>query len=374
MTGTDILRHRLSLLPGKTGLVLQRLFEADLLSAQSLGVILDAGDLAGDCNKLLGFAIAHGELRAAGAPVADALAMARRLGARISLSWSAKRWKAEHDRFARAETLKRLSAENVHYDLSKFDAVINAKFPGYLIRTSRRLGMEGLRQRHCVASYHDRIKAGHCAIASVLLDSARWTVELRLTGDEARPLTIGQIKAHCNRSADSSVKEAICGFFGASPQDQIPQFCNGAPAGRAYMENVRRVLPALRPNGVARVVVSFEGCGDSGSISGIWFGGSDFDAKETLVETVGVTRGLVDGQWVSERGIKTKSVYEAIEDITYDYLEETGVNWYDNDGGFGDFVIDLEKGTVALDVITRFTESETAFAAERDIETGEPVD
>lgn len=43
MSADDILRHRLSLLPRKTGLVLQQLYLGTLLSADSLIVILDAG-------------------------------------------------------------------------------------------------------------------------------------------------------------------------------------------------------------------------------------------------------------------------------------------------------------------------------------------
>ena len=371
MSTDDILRHRLSLLPRKTRLALQQLYQGALLSPDSLRVILDAGELAGAADRLLAFGVVYGDLRAAGVPVADTLALAKRLGAKISLGWSAKRWKAEHDRLARAETLRRLAAENISYDLSLYDALIDSDFPGYLIRTSRRLGMEGLRQRHCVASYHEQIKAGYCAIAAVFVESQRWTVELRRTGNAAHPLAIGQIRTRRNGIASDSIRDTIYGFFGVPTAAHNGQICYEGSVERVYMENTRRVLPILRLNHVAHVVVGFDGSGDSGSIGDVWFEGGDFDARNTTVDVVTVTRRIVDGQWSFDRTTQPKSAYDAIEEIAYDFLDETGVDWYNNDGGFGDLVIDVENGTITLDVSTRYTESSTAFYSERDILTGD---
>jgi len=374
MSADDILRHRLSLLPRKTGLVLQQLYLGTLLSPDSLNVILDAGDITGDANNLLGFAIACGDLRAGGVPVADTLSMAKRLDAKINLAWSGKRWKAEHDRLSRAMTLKRLSEENVRYDLSKYDKLIDTPFPGYLIRTSRRLGMEGLRQRHCVASYHEQIKAGYCAIASVFVAGERWTVELRLTGNSAHPLAIGQIRTYRNGTAGDGVREEIYGFFNVSTEAPAHQSYGGRQIERSYMDNARRVLPVLRANNVPRVTVCFDGCGDSGSISDVCFEGGDFNGKTTMAEIITIARNFADGRWVSDRTVGPKPVSDAIEEIVYDYLEETGIDWYNNDGGYGELVIDVESGTISLDVSTRYTESSTAYLEARDILTGEPID
>ena len=77
-------------------------------------------------------------------------------------------------------------------------------------------------------------------------------------------------------------------------------------------------------------------------------------------------------------GLKTvtpqqSTLNEAIDELTYDYLEETGVDWYNNDGGYGELVIDVNAGTVALEVNVRYTESTTEYSAERDIATGEDI-
>ena len=64
----------------------------------------------------------------------------------------------------------------------------------------------------------------------------------------------------------------------------------------------------------------------------------------------------------------------AIEELTDDYLAETNVDWYNNDGGFGELIIDVDEGTVALEVSVRFTESSTEYSCTRDIVTGEELE
>ena len=61
------------------------------------------------------------------------------------------------------------------------------------------------------------------------------------------------------------------------------------------------------------------------------------------------------------------------EELTYDYLQETDVDWYNDEGGFGKLVIDVQEGTVTLEVNQRYTDSTCEFQAEREILTGEDV-
>lgn len=374
MSTDAILLGRIARLPRKTGLILSRLYQDTLLSRESLGVLLDAADLSDDAQRLLAFAAVYGDLRAAGVPVADTLAMARRLGVKINLGWSANRWRNEHDRLSRAVTLKRLAEDNVRYDLSKYEAVIDRPFPGYLIRTSRRLGMEGLRQRHCVASYHDQIRAGYCAIASVFIEGARWTVELRRTGNTVRPLAIGQIRSVYNRAAPATVRQTIHGYFNIALDSGEARQASEAVGGRAYLENARRVLPILRAAGVSQVVVSFDGSGDSGSISEVWFDGGEIDADTATVDILCAGRHFEDGRWVTARTTERKSIRLAIEELAYDHIDETGVDWYNNDGGYGELVLDIAEDKISLEVNTRFTETNLAFSAERDLRTGDLIE
>lgn len=168
MMGAAARIAKLETLPNKTSLPLQRLLSQGLLDEETVAVILDAGELdkkmSGNPHKLLGFAVAFLYLESKQVPVRDTIRMAREQGRRLDLDWSAKRWKQEHDRLSRVAVLARLSGENVVYELSRYAAVLPSSIQGYLIRSGRRLGMEGLRQRHCVAGYHSRISAGYCAM------------------------------------------------------------------------------------------------------------------------------------------------------------------------------------------------------------------
>ena len=77
--------------------------------------------------------------------------------------------------------------------------------------------MEGLRQRHCVASYHPQLQAGSCAIASVFIDRQRWTVQLLATGKPDMPLSIGQIKTRLNGLPTKEIRDRIHETLGLDP-------------------------------------------------------------------------------------------------------------------------------------------------------------
>ena len=61
----------------------------------------------------------------------------------------------------------------------------------------------------------------------------------------------------------------------------------------------------------------------------------------------------------------------AIDDLAYDYIDSTGVDWYNNEGGYADLTIDVAAGKVTMDVDVRIYNSENAYYQELDIETGE---
>lgn len=368
---------RLDALPRKVAVPLRELLAAGQLNEDVLSTVLDAAELAGSQTKVLGFAVGFLHLQSQGVPVKDAIRMARAQGRRIRLDWSARRWQEEHDRLSRAETLKRLGAQNVHYEVTQVAAGLPARFRGYLIRTSRRLGMEGLRQRHCVASYHAQIQAGYCVIASVFIDRERWTVQLARTGDAAAPLRIVQMRSRFNKVPTRETREAIhrelairlemgSAASGVDPDEAAPT--------RAYMENLRRILPVLRANGARRVTVSFDGSGDSGSIDDVHYGDVPIDGRALMVEIEVMHRSMQAGRWVTSRILEHKDLSTAIEELTDDYLEETNVDWYNNAGGFGELTINVDEGTVALEVSVRFTEPTTEFSSTRDIVTGEEVE
>lgn len=370
---TYTIENRLAQLPAKTALPFRQLLSAGQIPEDVIHTVLDAGEITGDTSKLIGFAVGFLHFRAQGVPVHDVIRMAKAQKRRVNLAWGAKRWKEEHDRLSRAEALQRMAADNVRYDVSKYENHLPERFSGYLIRTSRRLGMEGLRQRHCVASYDSRVRRGDCVIAAVFVDRQRWTIELRFTNDPEAPLRIDQIKTRYNGLPPASVRQQIHKVLGID----LKQSTGAAyPIQDAiYMENLRRVLPILRQHGIETVTVSFNGYSDSGSIEDISYTPCENpDALKALpIQHISTSSCFEDGQWRRTTTPEQSTLNEVMDALTNDYLEETGVDWYNNDGGYGELVIDVHAGTVSLEVQVRYTESRTEYSAERDIETGDDI-
>lgn len=367
--------QRLDALPHKLRTPLMNLHRSGHLEQSAISDILDAGALEGNDHNLLLFAVAYLSMISQGIPIKDTIRMAREQRRRVKMSWSPKRWQAEHNRFSRAETLMRLSAENVSYDVSEIEQGLPRSFPGYLIRSSRRLGMEGLRQKHCVASYHDGLVNQSYAIAAVFIDQVRWTVQLCRSSAPDAPLRIAQVKTVRNLSPNPDVMEKIRTALDI-PAPAAPTLTTSSryEKPRLYMENLRTVLPVLLEQSVSRVVVDFDGGGDSGSIEGVVFEDGQPGVESTEVRIQTFNRYHDNGEWRHESVAKAMTLHDAIYELTDDYLEETGVDWYNNDGGFGVLYIHPLAGSVELDVNTRFNESSTAFNAKNDIATGDLIE
>jgi len=52
------------------------------------------------------------------------------------------------------------------------------------------------------------------------------------------------------------------------------------------------------------------------------------------------------------------SIADAIEQLAYDFLEQTHSGWEDNDGAYGDFTFDVAARTITLDYNERYTASD----------------
>ena len=118
--------------------------------------------------------------------------------------------------------------------------------------------------------------------------------------------------------------------------------------------NKATLFDALNTAGIASVVVSFDGYGDSGQIENI-----EVRAGETIVAMpegeIEIARAVWD-QPEPERS--TVSIADAIERLVYDFLEETHSGWEDNDGAYGDFTFDVAERSITLDYNERYTASD----------------
>jgi hypothetical protein len=104
------------------------------------------------------------------------------------------------------------------------------------------------------------------------------------------------------------------------------------------------LLPDLLELGAHSVLIEFDGSGDSGAIEYISLYTHDEYTLETTIET-------------------PTDLQHSIERAATNYLEQTDVNWYDGDGGFGDITITIEDGSMSVraEINTRYTESNCAL-------------
>ena len=94
----------------------------------------------------------------------DTLKMAKTLGKVVNCSWSIKRLRNEHDNYAKEITNIVFSYDNRELKnleiYLKFAEVFNYE----IIKTTKRLALEGMQKAHCVASYIENINSGNSGI------------------------------------------------------------------------------------------------------------------------------------------------------------------------------------------------------------------
>ena len=118
--------------------------------------------------------------------------------------------------------------------------------------------------------------------------------------------------------------------------------------------NKAALLNALALACVTRVVVSFDGFGDSGQIENV-----ETQAGDDPVTMPGAAIEIAEAVWdQAEPKRSSVRIAEAVESLAYDVLERTHCGWGDGDGAYGDIVFDAEEETITLDYNERYTASE----------------
>jgi hypothetical protein len=118
--------------------------------------------------------------------------------------------------------------------------------------------------------------------------------------------------------------------------------------------NKATLLNVLTLAGVTRVVVSFDGYGDSGQIENI-----EAQAVDDPVTTPVAAIELAEAVWdQAEPKRSFVSIAEAVESLAYDVLGRTHCGWENNDGAYGDVTFDVAEETITLDYNERYTASE----------------
>ena len=108
-------------------------------------------------------------------------------------------------------------------------------------------------------------------------------------------------------------------------------------------QRTREVLTQLKNEGYTGVSISFDGAGDSGSITGAKAFTGDF---------------ILEDRYHSDFWQYEPEITEDLRDLGYDILSDSGYDWYNNDGGYGSIHISLLTGEVKLDIRIRVTDTE----------------
>ena len=114
------------------------------------------------------------------------------------------------------------------------------------------------------------------------------------------------------------------------------------------------LFDALAPAGITIINVEFDGEGDSGQINGVSALAGDQPAD--LPATKLTIHQLRWGQ--TEPTASEFTLEAAIEALCYDYLEQEHDGWENNDGGYGEFIIDVAERTISLEFCSRYTDIE----------------
>jgi hypothetical protein len=120
----------------------------------------------------------------------------------------------------------------------------------------------------------------------------------------------------------------------------------------AAIRNKQVIFDALEAAGITTVAVTFDGEGDSGQIQ-------DVSAKngDDGVSLPAVNIQFLQVPWSTEEPQSEElSLRKAVKDLCWDYLSDEHGGWENNDGGFGEFTLDVAKREVQLDLNARFSD------------------
>jgi hypothetical protein len=117
--------------------------------------------------------------------------------------------------------------------------------------------------------------------------------------------------------------------------------------------NKAALFEALASADVTTVLVGFDGYGDSGQIESIEArsGANAVDLPDAQVEIARACWGN------SEIERSAFSIRDAIEQLAYDFLEETHDGWENNEGAYGEFTFNVAKRAITLDYNERISDA-----------------
>lgn len=102
----------------------------------------------------------------------------------------------------------------------------------------------------------------------------------------------------------------------------------------------QKAVVFLKDRGVKKIRVTYEGSGDSGAIDNVLY----YDKE--------------DDEYYSSQLNINESQHDDIQNLAYPMLDGLE-DWYNNEGGYGNIIIDLDEFTYNIENNIRITEVET---------------
>ncbi|MBM6583841.1 hypothetical protein ILT44_26940 [Microvirga sp. BT689] len=142
---------------------------------------------------------------------------------------------------------------------------------------------------------------------------------------------------------------------------------SGAVEG-AQTEDLRTaILKRLTENDIAEAHIEFDGYGDEGQVQDISGTKADgtpgsldwpCDIPGKVKQTVGGTPGGGTGTTGAMEESRSMTMRELLDDWAYELLESVGVDWINEDGGYGEVIIIPSEDVVRCEMNVRITDSE----------------
>jgi hypothetical protein len=113
----------------------------------------------------------------------------------------------------------------------------------------------------------------------------------------------------------------------------------------------------LKILGANRVVIAFQGSGDSGEIEYVELLSANDEIIDMPTDMVAWTKQVYGEQKPETKQVKLN---DALEDIGYRVLDETGMDWYNNEGGQGNvyLMVEGEIFSVRVEMEVNYTSHE----------------
>lgn len=134
-----------------------------------------------------------------------------------------------------------------------------------------------------------------------------------------------------------------------------------------HKRNIAAIITASQGLLIKSIRVEFDGGGDEGGIEEPAF----TDAQGATLSEISneITVSQIEAKYDP---VKNDTIYQpvsvtcrlgrAVSYVVEEMIAATGVNWYDGEGGFGHWELDVESGELDFAIETRFVETETAHS------------